>query len=32
MTSQGEALWQLASRSLLAHFAELCEGAILVDS
>ncbi len=32
MTSQGEALWQLASRSLLAHFAELCEGAILVDA
>lgn len=27
-----EALRQLASQSLLAHFAELCEGLVIVDA
>jgi transcriptional regulator with PAS, ATPase and Fis domain len=31
MTSR-EALQQLASQSLLAHFADLCEGAVIVDA
>ncbi len=31
MSVSGEVLRQLASQSLLAHFADLCEGAVIVD-
>ncbi|MBS0552307.1 MAG: PAS domain-containing protein, partial [Proteobacteria bacterium] len=32
MTSRGETLRELASQSLLSHFADLCEGAVIVDA
>ena len=32
LTSRGEELRQLASQSLLEHFADLCEGAVIVDA
>jgi transcriptional regulator with PAS, ATPase and Fis domain len=32
MNSEGEDLRQLASQSLLAHFADVCEGTIIVDA
>ncbi|ATE62128.1 sigma-54 interaction domain-containing protein [Thauera sinica] len=32
MTSRGETLRQLASQSLLSHFADLCDGTVIVDA